>query len=413
VTVLCGLLPATHVVRLAIAEGMKGHTAALRTRWLRAGMREALIVIQVTASIALLLVSALFARGLAAGAAASPGFTIDGIVTIGIELGAITDIPAATVAERMLAAVAAVPGVDNPAIAGVIQLIGSSRTVGVQVGDAEPRSVAGDVVSPGYLRTMGMRLLRGRDITDRDRLGAPAVALVSETFARTYFKTADAVGRTVLLGRDPVEIVGVTADVRYRSVSEPYQPLIYLPFAQRPNERFLIHARVRGGGETFATIEAAARSVDPRILIDGAVPLSRRLEEIRMPERVSGWIGTAAGIVQFGLVLMALWGLVAYAVARRTREIGVRMALGATPAGLVAMLMRPALLLIGMGAILGTGLGIAGATVMHSQFDGLAPVEPGAGLPAIVVMATVAAAAALVPALRATRVDPNQTLRAE
>ena len=412
-TVLCGLLPATHVVRLAIAEGIKGRGAALRTRWLRAGMREALIVVQVTASIAMLLVSALFARGLAAGAAASPGFAIDGIVTIGIEVSGIRETAPASVAARMLAAVAAVPGVDSPAIAGVIPLIGSSRTVEVRHGDGDARAVAGDVVSPGYLRTMGMRLLRGRDLTEADRQGMPNVALVSETFSRTYFKTTEAVGQTVTVAGNPVEIVGVFADIRYRSVSEPYLPLIYLPFAQRPQQRFLIHARIRGGGDTLAAVDAAARSIDPRILIDGAVPLSRRLEEIRMPERVSGWIGAAAGLVQFALVLMALWGLVAYSVARRTREIGVRVALGATPGGLVGMLMRPALLLIGVGAILGTAIGIAGAIVMQSQFDGLAPVEPRAALPAILVMATVAALAALVPALRATRVNPIQTLRAE
>jgi ABC-type antimicrobial peptide transport system permease subunit len=143
------------------------------------------------------------------------------------------------------------------------------------------------------------------------------------------------------------------------------------------------------------------------------MPLARRIHDNHAPERLAGWIGGGVGIVQFSLVLMALWALVAYAVERRTHEIGVRLALGATRTGVVSMLLRPALLLIAAGAILGSVAGFIAASVFQSEFVGLGALEPLAGLPAILAMAAVAAAAAFIPARRATRVDPIVALRVE
>jgi ABC-type antimicrobial peptide transport system permease subunit len=153
--------------------------------------------------------------------------------------------------------------------------------------------------------------------------------------------------------------------------------------------------------------------VDPRILVDSAVLLGQRLDEIRQPERAGQWLGVAAGVAQFALALMALWALVAYSVARRTHEIGVRVALGATQRGVVRLLIRPAALLIAAGSILGSALGVVAAIALQSSFVGLAPIQPAAGIPAMAIMAATAIAAALVPALRAARVDPNVALRTE
>jgi ABC-type antimicrobial peptide transport system permease subunit len=160
-------------------------------------------------------------------------------------------------------------------------------------------------------------------------------------------------------------------------------------------------------------MNAAARSIDPRVMIDAAAPISTWLDTVRLPERLTGWLGGAAGGVQFALALMALWGLVAYTVERRTREIGIRMALGATARGVISMLVRPALLLILAGAAAGSAVGLAAATVLQSEFVGLGELEPWVGLPITIVMAGVALVAALVPARRASRVDPMVALRSE
>jgi predicted permease len=412
-TLLFGLAPGAHVVRLAIADGIKGRVTVARTRWLRAGAREALIVVQVTASVALLLVASLFARALSAGAAASPGFDVTGVTLVGVDIEQLDAASKTTAAARLLRAAAAVRDVDAPTIARMVPLIGSSMVVEGGLDGAPRRGLESNIVAPGYFATMSIPIRSGRDFAGRDREGSAPVAIASETLARTLWNTTDAVGRAMIVGGKVVEIVGVAADTRYRGVNEPFRPVVYLPFDQARQERFFIHARTRGGGETLAALDRAVRAVDPRIVVDQAVPLARWLDDMRAPERTTQWIGGAAGIAQFALVLMALWALVSYAVERRTAEIGVRLALGATPRGVVQLVLRPALLLIAAGAILGSAVGFTAGSVLRSQFVGLGALEPFASLPVIAAMAAIAVGAAFVPARRAGRVDPIVALRAE
>jgi predicted permease len=411
-TVLCGVLPAMHVVRLAIADGMKGRASKIRTKWLRAGTREALIVIQVTVSIAVLFVSAVFAKGLIDGAASSPGFSGVNVATIAADFEPVPTANSAALAARLIERIKSVPNVDAVAVATVIPLSGTATHFVIGSGDSAWQ-LDGNAVSPGYFGIMGIPIRNGRDFDERDRKGAPNVAIVSETLARIMWQTTQVAGRTLMLGKTPVEVVGVVGDIRYRTISQPYPPLLYVPNAQSAWDRFVIHARIRGGGETLAAMDAAARSVDPRILLDSAVLLGQRLDEIRQPELAGQWLGVAAGVAQFSLALMALWALVAYSVARRTREIGVRVALGATQSGIVKLLVRPATLLIVAGCVLGSAIGAAASIALQSSFIGLAPIRPAAGIPAMGLMAITAAAAALIPAWRAARVDPNVALRTE
>lgn len=143
------------------------------------------------------------------------------------------------------------------------------------------------------------------------------------------------------------------------------------------------------------------------------MPLAAWLDDMRAPERATQWIGAAGGVAQFALVLMALWALVAYSVERRTAEIGVRLALGATERSLVQLVLRPALILIAAGAVLGSAVGLTAGIVLQSDFVGLAALEPAAGLPVIVAVAAIAAGAAILPARRVARVDAIKALRAE
>jgi hypothetical protein len=391
---------------------LKGSAAAVRTRWLRAGAREALIVVQVTASVALLLASALFTRGLSTGQAASPGFVTEGIVTLGVDLGnAATDSRAAT--RRVIEAVERVTGAGSTSVAGVIPLTGTAIGVAITGGGMSGRIVDANVVSPGYLPMLGIGVRRGRDFAERDTEASPRVVIVNETFARALWNSIDVVGRSLTMDERQVEVVGVAADTRYRSVSQPFPPLVYVPLSQAPRPRFYIHLRAAGGPQALAAIESAARAVDPRIMIDGAVPIEKRLNEVRIAERLAALGGAAGGVIQFALVLMAVWALVAYAVERRRHEIGIRRALGAPERGVIAMMLRPAVLLIAAGAILGTGAGWLAASVLQSEFVGLAPLEPSAAIPAIAAILAVAVVAAWLPARRAARVDPIAALRAE
>jgi ABC-type antimicrobial peptide transport system permease subunit len=176
--------------------------------------------------------------------------------------------------------------------------------------------------------------------------------------------------------------------------------------------RFSLHARVRDA-RALAALERTIRAVDPHLAVSRATPLAARLDEALIAERLAQWAGLGVGIAQFALALTALWSLIAYTVARRRGEMGIRLALGATPRSLVRLAVRPALLLIAAGAALGTAAGVAGAAAMQSAFAGLAALRPAATLPVVLLYLAVAGIAAWWPARRAARIDPMDALRAE
>lgn len=405
-----GLSPASHAVRIAVADGLKGPARVARLRYLRFGAREALIVTQVTASIALLLVAALFAQGLRDAAGASPGFTTSHLMVVPVDLEAAATAIRPALTEKVLEAAARVDGVARPVLAAVIPLTGTNLQLEVRPEGGELGVFLANLVSPGYFEMLGIGHRAGRDFTDADRSGSQRVAIVSETLATSFWPGRDAVGRTMSIGGEPTEVVGIVADIRYRALTEPFRPIVYLPIAQRPHLRFYVHAHVRDG-QAMVALERAIRSVDPRLAVKQATPLAARLDDALIGERLTQWIGGGAGIAQFGLALMALWSLVAYAVERRTTEMGIRLALGATPRGLVQLALRPALILITAGAAVGIGAGLAGATAMQSAFPGLAALRPVAALPVVVLYFAVAGFAAWWPARRAGSADPAAALR--
>jgi putative ABC transport system permease protein len=177
--------------------------------------------------------------------------------------------------------------------------------------------------------------------------------------------------------------------------------------------RFFVHARMRLEGEAMARLEDALRVVDRRLGVGPAKSMRAQMDEVLAPERITRLAGGAVGLMQLGLAMMALWGLVAYTVARRTNEMGIRLALGATPRSLVQLIVRPAGTLIAIGAVVGGTLGLAIAKVMQSQSTALAPLDPVAGLPIALGFAAVALVAAWWPARRAGMADPARSLRAE
>jgi predicted permease len=412
-SLLFGLAPGLHILKLAIADGLKGRTVVLRRRWIAVGAREILILVQVTASVALLLAAGLFADALRRGATASPGFQTSGITIVQAEFSSIDKRRAATLANTLLDAARRNPGVISAGAGGLLLLTGSSMTTEAQDDSGRSLELEANVVSPGYFATLGIPLRQGRDFSDSDRPQARRVAIASETLARSIWNTTDVIGKTLRLRGRPVEIVGVAADTRYRAIAEPFQPVVYVPFAQSERQRFILYARVTGGSEAVGALDRTVRAIDPAILIDGPVALASRMDEMRAGERAARGAGIAAGLSQLALSLMALWALMAYAVERRRFELGVRLALGATGGSVIRLIARPAILLIAAGSIAGTALGVVTAWVMESSFTGLNPLNPLVGLPIAALMAVVALAAAWLPAKRAARVDPIAALRAE
>ena len=410
--ILFGLAPATHTLRLALAEGLKGRLFAARVRTIRVGARESLIVLQVAVSIALLLVSALFVRAMSGGAALSPGFNGAGVGVVPVHLDAVADAEVAAVTERLLEAAASAPGVIRASLAANVPMSGSSTEFEVTVDGAPARNFLGNAVSPGYFAMLEIPIRAGRDFDQRDRAGGAPTVIVSETFARSIWGTTNVLGRGLVTHGRRADVVGVVADTRYRSLSEPFKPVIYLPITQVGRGRFLIHARV-SGVHTFAALDAAIRAVDRRVAIEGVTPLRAQIDRAMAGERAAQWIGGLVGIVQLGLAVMALWGLVAYAVERRTAEMGVRLALGASPASLVRLTMQPAGVAIVVGVAIGCVVGATVAKGVQATSVGLAPVDLVMVIPVAVTFTIVAMTSAWWPARRAGLADPAASLRRE
>jgi cell division protein FtsX len=414
--IVFGVAPAAHALRLATADGLRGQALLIRRRRLFMGPRELLLVTQVIVSCALLMTAALFLRSLAPAAAGEQhaATRLVAVVPIDLNTAARSDAEMSTISDRLLQAANRVPEVEGTTFAAIVPLTGSSiGTVGrLDDRPQEPDiSLDANVVAPGYFDLMGIVTRSGRGFDARDRAGAPKVAVVSESLARKLWNTDAVVGRVIRLRDAPTEVVGVVADVPYRSLDGAPQPVVYVPLAQAPRSRLVLHARVGNGGEGLAALDRALRSVDARIITGTAMPLGRYVDESQAPVRIAQRIGGAAGVLQLALALMATWALVAYAVERRTREIAVRRALGATERSVLGLVMRPSLHLLAFGGAIGCGAGILIAQTLHATIGGLAPlaladVVPVAGLIAIVVIA-----AAWLPARSAASIEPASALK--
>ena len=413
-SLLFGLMPAAHALKLAIAEGMKGPSSARRVRRMRVGAREGLIVLQVTASLAMLLVSTLFVRASMGAGTLNPGFNGQSVVILRVGFDAIESAAVPGLTERILEVAGRVPGIERVALAAMVPLAGERTGFDATLEDGVSRDYFGNAVSPGYFGLLRIPLVAGREFDVRDRAGTPRVAIVSETFARMAWQAPNAaVGRVMAKDNQPVTIVGVVADTRYFSSTEPYQALLYLPVTQVDTYRTTVHARVSGDGAAIAALERAVRSVDARLAVEQPTAFNARIDMVNAPERMIRWIAAGTGAVQLALALMALWGLVAYAVERRSAEWGLRVALGATPSSLVHLSVRPAAFLIGVGVVAGAAAGVVATQVLRSSGMNHVAIDLRAAVPLAMVFGTVALVAAWWPARKAGRVDPASLLRRE
>jgi predicted permease len=414
--VLFGLAPGAHALRLAIAEGLKGRPTLIRRRFLPFGPRELLLVIQVTLSFALLVMAALFTRSLMSTA---PGYRLlrtesVAVVSVDLNTAARTEAEMRVLADRLLQAADRLPEVDRATAAMVVPMTGSILGFGgftEDRPDAPSTSFDGNLVTPGYFELLGIALRTGRTFDDRDHASAPHVAIVSESLARQLWGTPAGVGRNVRLERGPWQVVGVVADVPYHSSADTSEPILYLPLAQLPPDRLVVHALVKNEGEAIVALDRALRDVDPRVVVGSAMPLRQRFEQTKVGGQVAQGIGAMGGLLQLGLALMATWALVAYSVQRRTQEIAIRRALGATEGDVLTLVMKPSLWLLAVGSVVGCAAGAIAAKAMYSSFLGLAPIDLRLVIPAAALTMVIVLLAAWLPARRAAAIEPASALK--
>jgi hypothetical protein len=292
-------------------------------------------------------------------------------------------------------------------------------------GSAIPSDGAGfavdwDVVEPGFFKTLRIPLLEGRDFSEADAPGAPDVAILNETAARRLWPGASAVGKTLLQDdappgapshSRPLRVVGVARDGKYRSLDEPSRSFIWVPFRQQYVPRVTLVARGREGRRAAGALRAAAVQAAP------GIPLLRleRLEDATanglLPQRVAGAASGSLGAIGLLLAAIGVYGVTAYGVTRRTREIAIRIALGAAPAGIRRMILRQSLRLAGVGVALGLVLSAAGSGLIKALLFGVSALDPVAFSGAAALFLVTAAFAAWVPAARAASVRPIEALR--
>lgn len=417
-----GILPALRSSKPDLGRALKNDDD-LPWRARRVSLRDALIVGQVAISMLLLLVAGLFVRSLQRARDIDPGFDTQGSVVFSMNAAMRHDEAGGREYYRqLLERVARVPGATSAALADRLPLGLSAQTMAVvsdQAGGGpardEPEAIDFARVTPGYFRTLGIALAAGRGFDAGDRPGALPVAIVSQAAARHLWGDADPVGKLVRRPeRPPLEVVGVARDTRVRSFGEAPRPLLYVPFAQSYEPAMeLIIATDRDPTAFLGVAQEAILQVDPEVMPLELMTMGDGNEIMLLPVRAAAWAMAAFGLLALLLSVVGLVGTLAYAVAQRRHEVGVRLALGATPSRLVGMVVAGGMRRVAAGMVIGVLLALAAGQLLQGLLVGVSPADPAAFGAVIALLAAVAGLASYVPARRAAAADPLVVLRRE
>jgi putative ABC transport system permease protein len=424
--VLFGTIPALRAARVDPHDAIKAHGRGTGgdTRF-RLG--NVLVVVQVALSLMLVVAAGLFVRTFATLATRHFGFDRDPVLIASIDIQPLKLAPEARWAlwTQLRDAAAAMPGVSTATLSATTPIGGGTWIYTLEQLDgariaATDRGTYANMVSPGWFTTYGTRLIAGRDFTDHDVQGAPFVAIVNETFARKFLGGANPIGHRVRRPSRPAapspeyEIVGLVADAAYRSLREPIPATMYLSFAQNQVAPSLasIGVRAASGSPMPLTrgLAAALTNVHPGIAITFR-PLSEQVGAALTQERVVATLSGFFGGLALLLAGLGLYGVTSYAVSRRRTEIGIRMALGAAPGGVVAMVLSRVMVLVLVGIAAGAALSLWASTYVTTLLYELQPRDPATLIGSAVVLAMIGVLAGGLPALRAAKIDPARVLR--
>jgi predicted permease len=424
--VVAGLAPAMRTTRRDLVTDLKGSVAPERVAGRRWTSRDVLVTGQIAVTVVLLVMSGLLVRSLLAAQRANVGFRTEGLAIVAADTGMLRYTPAqsrqfwAEARQRLQA----LPGVEHVAFASRLPFsLNFNRTnVAVpghqQSPDEMGPSVNSAMVSPDYFAALGVSVLHGRTFTDADTTDTPPVIVISDAMARRYWPGESAIGkvvfeRTLNSGRS-FEIVGVTADHTLQTVGESPQPAIYFATTQRPSGYHVVMVRTSGDeGRLLASMREVLVGLDPNLLLIESQTMRGQVDATLFPARVAATLVTIFSALGLLLAAIGLYGVIAFSVARRTRDIGVRMAVGARPADVMAMVMRQGLALAVAGTLVGFLLAAGATRVLAGALYGIGPADPVAwGLAALVLLG-IAALANFLPARRAMRIEPSTALRTE
>jgi len=420
---LFGLVPALHTTRLDLTTSLKdGRGGGGKPR--RLTLRNALVSGQVAASLVLLIGSGLFVRSLQASRAVDPGFGQDPTAVLSFVVSGERYEPeeGRIFVGRYLERIGALPGVEAAGVTENLHLTTTTiTTLEVQVDGVEPppgrrfHEVDRARVDPGFFGAAGIPLLQGRNFEEADVSGGRAVAIVNEAMAQRFWPGQDPVGK--LVRREDgteLEVVGVARTTKVRNIGEGPRPFLYVPYSQSYTAFLTVLVRSsRGAAEALGDALRTLREMDPEMVIVEATTMDRHLGAQLLPRRIGATASAILAVLALVLASIGLYGVVSYAVARRTREVGIRMSLGAEPGRVVREMLREGLGLVAVGGCVGLALAAAGAQLLGSLLFGIRPMDPVTFLAVPALLLGVTLLAAYLPARRASRVDPVTALKAE
>ena len=423
--IVFGLFPALQSSRADLVTSLKSQAGQASQTASANAFRKSLVTAQMAISLLLLISAGLFGKTLVNLASVNLGIRADHMVTFSLlpKLNRYTDQSIATLHDQLTARLAAIPGVTLVSSAQVPVIANSSSSQTITVEGYAPPSDDGpnsdyNRVGVGFFRTLGIPLIGGREFTPSDNLAGPKVAIVNEAFVRQFFAGRTSLGRHIGSGNNKpadIEIVGVVKDAKYADMKEPPPPVFYTPIAQSTRWNF-VNFYVRTALDPkhlVAQVQRTVASIDPNLPIRELKTMEAQIEENMFDERIlSTLTSTFAGLATL-LAAVGLYGVLAFNVARRTREIGIRMALGAGATEVRKLVVREVALMLVVGTLAGVAAAAAAGRFLQSFLFGMKPLDGVVYAIAAVFLWLIALAAAYFPARRATAVDPLVALRYE
>jgi predicted permease len=420
---VAGLMPALKASRPTLVDALRTASAAPRVggRWT---LRDALVAGQMATTAVLLVTAGLLARSVLASRSADVGFRADGlaIVSADLDLARYEAPRAEQFWRRALERVSALPGVESAALAARLPFSLNFNVGQLHIpGHVSPNSLGFSIqntrVSADYFRTLGIPIVEGRSFTSADTPQSPSVVVINETMARRFWKGRSALGQRVHLRTadgPAFEIVGVAADHLLQTVGENPQPYVHFAASQQMNAYQVLVARTRGdAGRLVEEIRRELTSLEPNAPMLESQTMEAQISATLLPVRVGMWVVSAVGGVALLLAAVGLYGVIAYSVSRRTREIGIRVALGARPGTVVSLVLRQGLLVAAAGLTVGALLAVVATRALAGMLYGVSLADPIAWSGAAAAILGAAMLANLLPARRAARVDPAVALRSE
>jgi macrolide transport system ATP-binding/permease protein len=419
-TLLVGLVPAMQTGKLDLASSLKADSAGVVGGHVRAWVRSGLVVLQVSLSFVLLVGAGLLLHSLQKIRNTSPGFSTHEVLDTGVNLVAAgyDAQRAQNFQDELLVRVRALPGVESAAFARMTPLsYGSYSESLVSVGGYEPPpdeqpTIEYNEVGPDYFVTMGIPLMSGREFTPADDEKAALVAVVNETMAAQYWRGSNPIGERVQVKGRWIQVVGIAKDSKYQSVRETPKPFFYVPLRQNFSRGVGLYIRTPLSAQTMASaLVREVHAIDPNLALYEVITLQEQLDRSTSSQLVAVTLVGVLGALALLLAAIGLYGVMSYAVSQSTRELGLRMALGADPSKLLRLVLSRGLALTAGGVLLGAAVALSLTRLMGNLLYNVSPREPLVFAAAFAVMMLASLAACFLPAWRATRTDPARALR--